>query len=429
MKFKRVAALFLVGAMCTASVVGCTKKSTSTTGSDVTKGEETTTAPKEEEKITAEITVWGPAEDQDEKNGSWLSTQCDAFNAAHPNWDLTFKYGTCSEGDAGKTVSTDPSNSADVYMFANDQINTLIDAGAIAKLGGDTAQYVKDTNGKAIVDSVTVDGDIYGVPFTTNTWFMYYDKSVYTDEDIKNLDTMVEKGKVAFPLTNSWYIASFYVANGCTLFGDGTDNETGIDFSGDKAVAVTNYLVDLAANANFMNDADGAGVAGLKDGSVKAIFSGSWDYGNVKEALGDNMGIAALPSITIDGEAKQMKSFAGSKAIAVNPNSKNMQVAVALALFLGSADAQQSHYELRSIVPCNTELLAKDAIASDALVTAQNTTFDSTSILQPFVSNMGNYWTPAENFGKSIMNGEVTKANAAEKTEELNTSLNTAVVQ
>ena len=64
-----------------------------------------------------------------------------------------------------------------------------------------------------------------------------------------------------------------------------------------------------------------------------------------------------------------------------------------------------------------------------ALVTAQNDTFNNTSIIQPFVKNMSNYWTPAENFGKSLVNGEVTHDNAAEMTEKLNTSMNTSAVE
>ena len=77
---------------------------------------------------------------------------------------------------------------------------------------------------------------------------------------------------------------------------------------------------------------------------------------------------------------KQLKAFAGSKAIAVNPNCKYQQVAVALAKYLGGKDAQQSHYELRGVIPCNTELLATDAIKNDALITAQNDTFNKTSV-------------------------------------------------
>ena len=40
---------------------------------------------------------------------------------------------------------------------------------------------------------------------------------------------------------------------------------------------------------------------------------------------------------------------------------------------------------------------------------------------------MGNYWTPAENFGNSLLNGEVTKDNAADMTASLNESLNASV--
>lgn len=437
MRLKRLGTLVLVGAMLVSSLAGCSKKPVTedpNTTAETTTAPIATTAPAEtttpaEEAITADITVWSPAEDQSADYGEWLQTQCEAFAKEHPSWNITFKYGTCSEGDAGKTVTQDPSASADVYMFANDQLTSLIDAGAISQLGGTTADYVTSTNSAAIVNSVTVDGGIYGVPFTTNTWYMYYDKSVFTDEDVKSLDTMISKAKISFPITNSWYIASFYVANGCTFFGDGTDETKGIDFSGDKAVKVTDYLVDLVKNANFVSDAGGSGMAGLADGSIKAIFSGSWDFAAAKAALGDNLGIAALPTIKIDGADKQLKSFAGSKAIAVNPNCKYPQVAVALALYLGNADSQLSHYTARNIVPCNTELLAREEIQKDVLVKAQNATFDTTSILQPFVSAMGNYWSPAENFGNSIVNGEVTHDNAAEMTEALNKSLNTALVQ
>ena len=382
----------------------------------------------EEESITCEMTVWSPAEDQSPDYGSWLQTQCEAFAAEHPNWDITFTYGVCPEGDAAKTVVQDIEAAADVFMMTNDQLTNLLPVKAVARLGGETETYVKETNSQTMVDSLTVDGALYGVPFTSNTWFMYYDTSVFDEEDIKSLDTMLEKGKVAFPIQNSWYIASFFVANGGTLFGeDGTDEEAGIDFGGEKGVAVTNYLIDLVNNPNFVVD-DGDDIAGMGD-SISACFSGSWDYNTVKDALGDNFGAAKLPCITIDGEEKQLMSFAGSKAIGVNATSENMKVSVELALYLGSAEAQEDHYALRNIIPCNTELLEKDEIKSDALVAAQNDTFNETSIIQPFVSAMGNYWTPAENYGKAIVNGEVTKDNAEEKVEEFNISMNSSVVE
>lgn len=430
---KKALSLFLAAAM-VASMTGCgNNKTEGNSNNAATPDNKADTeaaadaSSDEEEEITCDLTVWSPAEDQAEDQGNWLPTMCEQFAAQHPNWHINFNYGVCPEGDAKANVTQDVDAAADVYMYANDNITDLVSNNALAKLGGSALEAVQSTNSQAIIDSVSIDGSVYGFPFTTNTWYMFYDKSVFSDDDIKSLDTMLEKGKVAFPLSNSWYIAAFYVANGGTMFGDDQmDESAGIDFSGEKGTQVTDYLVDLVANPNFVNDADGAGIAGLRDGSIKAMFSGSWDAASVKEALGDNMGVAALPTAKINGNDVQLKSFAGSKAIGVNPKCENQQVAIALAQYLASAEAQQAHYDDRGVVPCNTDLLAQDATQSDAVVKAQNDTFDNTSITQPFVAAMSNYWTPAENMGKALVNGEVTHDNAADQTAKLNTAMNTS---
>ena len=443
---KKAVSLLMVAAMMTTMAAGCGNKAANNAGSDAaadnsttsdaaaeetagteaaaveTAGTEAAAADSEDEPWSGTITVWSPQEDQDT---GWLAKECDAFNAAHPNWDITFNYGVCAEGDAKATVTQDVENSADVYMLANDNIPDLVSANALAELGGSYLDYVTTTNSDSITASVTYNDAVVAFPFTSNTWFMYYDKSVFSDDDIKSFDTMLEKGKVSFPLSNSWYIQAFYVANGCTLFGDGTDAAAGVDFSGDKAAAVTEYLVDLCKNPNFINDADGAGIAGLRDGSVNAIFSGTWDAESVKEALGDNMGVAALPTVNIGGIEGQMKSFIGSKAIGVNPNTENMQVSMALAAYLAGEDAQKDHYDMRNILPTNTNI----AISDDEIATAVTKVMTDTSIMQPLVSEMSNYWSPAENMGKALVAGEITADNAAEKTEDMNTTMNTDIAQ
>lgn len=370
------------------------------------------------------LMVWSPSEDQSQSSGQWLQTSCEAFAEKHPEWDITFVYGVADEATAATAVAQDPEASADVFLYANDTLTVMTDANALAKLGGKYADEVKATNSEALIDSLTLDGYLYGVPFTTNTWYMFYDKRVFSEEDVKNLDTMLEKGVVSFPFTNSWYLPAFYFGNGCTLFGDGTQEELGADFGGENAVEVTEYLLDLVQNPNFRIDQDGSGIAGLRDGSISAMFSGSWDAAAVREILGENMGVAALPTYTLNGEEKQMYAYAGSKAIGVNTSTKYMVPAVELAVYLGSAEAQRLHYELRNVIPCNTELNADPAIADDPVVQAQNDTFDRTSILQPFVSAMNNCWTPVENMGKAIRNGNVTKENAAEQTQAMNDAMN-----
>ena len=416
---KKLAALIMAVLLC-ASLAACGGSGSSSSGGSSSGGSKETQAA---EVVDVSVTVWGPQEDQSDDNGKWLQTQCDAFNEAHPEWNITFNYGVCSEGDAKTNIGTDPSAGADVYLFANDQIPDLIKTGGIAELGGSTVDNIKANNSETTVNTVTYDGSVYGVPFTGNTWFMYYDKSVFSEDDIKSLDAMLEKGKVAFPLDNSWYIAAFYVANGCTLFcADGGDAAAGFDFGGEKGAQVTDYLVDLVANPNFANGDVGT------NADAKAFFSGTWDYQKAVDAYGENLGIAPAPSITINGELKQMKAFAGSKAVGVNPAgalyAEHPEVAVALAAYLGGTEAQQAHYDLRNIIPTDSNITVDDALAQ-----AQMDTMSYASIVQPLQADMGNYWSPAESMGKELVAGTVTHDNAAEKTESMNTSMNTSAVQ
>ena len=371
------------------------------------------------------LMVWSPSEDQSKDSGEWLQTCCEAFADAHPEWDITFVYGVMDEASAGEQVAQDPDASADVFMYANNSLEPMRNADALVRFGGKYREQIEATNSQDVLDTLIMDDNLYGIPFTTNLWYMYYDKSVFSEEDIKNLDTMLEKGVVSFPFVNSWYLPAFYIGNGCTLFGeDGKDEAAGVDFGGENAVEVTNYLIDLAQNPNFKIDDLGSGIAGLRDGSINAMFSGSWDANAVKEALGDNMGVAALPTYTLNGEEKQMYAYAGTKAIGVNTHSDYMVQAIELAIWLGNAESQRLHYELRQVVPCNTELLQEEDIQKDELVMAQNTTFSDTSIIQPLVNQMNNCGTPVENMGKGIRNGNVTHENAQEQTEQMNEAMN-----
>ena len=414
---KKVLASLLCASMVATMVAGCGS-------SDDKKGTES--AKSDSGKTT--ITVMGPSEDLDDAQGAWLKTECEAFAKEHTEWDIDFEYVTTSESDAKDVVTKDPKAAADVYLFANDQIEALVKANAITKLGGETAEYVKSSNSEAMAATVTYDGDIYAVPYTSNTWFMYYDKRVFSEDDVKSLDTMLTKGKVSFPFDNGWYLNAFYAANGCTIYGDGTDKAAGYDFSGDKATAVTNYIVDLFANPNFVmdNNEGSLGLAGLKDGSINAYFNGNWNYQAVKDAIGEeNVGVAALPTVNIGGKECQLKAFLGSKAVGVNPNCENQEIAVKLAAYLGSEDAQLAHFQLRGQSPVNTNLATNSEVAADPVASAMAEVATNCSVAQPIIDMQG-YRDAATPFGDSFVNGaedQITHDNAAEKTEAFNTQL------
>ena len=373
------------------------------------------------------LKVWAPQADQVDEN-SWLNVMLPKFEAAHPEYAITWDIGVCGEGDAAGIVKNDPAAAADIFLYANDQMGTLIEAGALAKLGGSYLEQVKTDVAQTYIDTVTyTDGGVYGFPMAPNTWFMWYNKDIFSEEDIKSLNTMLEKGVVSFPMDNSWYTGTFFFGVGGTLYGpQGIDAAAGIDFSSDLCVEAAKFMIDFAKNPNFVNDVDGTGVAGMKEGTIHAMFTGPWDRPALEESLGDKLGCAVLPKFTMNGTEYQMKSFAGSKAIGVNPNAKNPKAAMQLAAFLASPEGQLARYELSAITPAATACAENEAVKNNIFVLTESAEMSTATIAQPTIAAMGSYWDPVKNFGLNILNGSITPDNVAEMLDATMKLLNDA---
>ena len=377
------------------------------------------------EGMQANLKVWAPAEDIGDHDG-WLIQMMEQFEAAHPEYDITWDIAVCNEGDAGGMVSVDPVAAADVYLYANDQIGTLVQANAITPITGSYALQVKNDNSQTLVNTVTyTDGKIYGFPMTNNTWFMYYNKDVFSAEDVKSLDTMLTKGRVAFPWTSSWYTGAFFFANGCTVFGpNGNDVSDGFRFGDVQGEQVALAMINLVNHPNMKSDVNGYGNAALKTGEIGATFSGSWDYLGFKEALGDKLGVAVLPTVNINGQQKQMKAFAGSKAVGVNPHSQNKTLAMQFAAFLATPESQKARYEERGVIPAAKSLANDPLIKQNSMAVAEINTMTYASVVQPSVPEIFNYWNPMGNFGAGLVNGEITKDNYKDQVAILEEAMN-----
>ena len=403
---KKIIALLLAVMMIVGMFAGCGKKT---------------------EAIT--LKVWAPQEDHGD-DSKWLNQMLKKFEEAHPEYEITWEIGVCGEGDAKTLVGTDPSAAGDVFMYANDQIGELLNAGALSKLGGEYADYVKNNFSATYVNAVTYNGEIYGFPMTCNTWFMYYNKSLVNDEDIKTLEGLLAKGTVAFPMTTAWYNGALFLGNGCTLFGEtNADAAAGIQFGGEAGYAAAAKMVELMAHPNFIDDADGKGNAGLKDGSVVAYFNGSWEYHNdegtgVYDVLGENLGAAGMPSVTIDGKEVKLTAMAGAKVVGVNPHTKNPKAAMELAAFLASEEAQLARFEIRGITPAVASLASNEKVMASAVAKAEMDAMNNCSVLQPSLPEMGVYWDAMGTFGANIKNGVVTADNYKAEVDKLMEALN-----
>ncbi len=346
------------------------------------------------------LTMWGAEEDQD-----LLREISDKFIEKYGNYGgtITINLGVQSESEAKDTVLNDPTAAADVYAFADDQLNELVKAGALQEVQLN-ADDVKSRNTPASVDAATLDGKLYAYPLTAdNGYFMFYDKSFFTEDDVKSLDTMMEKAaaagkKVSMDVANGWYLYSFYAGAGLNLGLADDGVNTVCNWNEAPGADVTQAIIDICKNPGFIALKDEEFTGKLKDGTLVAGVNGTWRANDAAEVWGDNYAACKLPTYTLNGEQVQMASFSGFKLIGVNPHSANVGAAMLLADFVTNEENEELRFQERAQGPSNITALA--AASSPALTAVVEQSEYAT--LQRVG---GNYWASAETLGSICVNG------------------------
>lgn len=366
-----------------------------------------------DEKEKVELRLWGAQDDKD-----MLTKLIADFKKAHPEkeWKITLSF--VGEDDAATEVLKDVSAAADVFSFSSDQIATLKKAGALYRV---TNNKIKTRNSEASVMAATIEDEIYAYPSSADTFFLYYDKAVFSDEEVKSLETILAKDtgdkitNFAMKIDDGWYSSSFFFTAGCTLFGKDGRDKTQCDFNSDKGVVAANYMIDLANNKKFANLDDAKIKAGFKARTLGSAVSGTWNAEDIRKSLGDNFGVTKLPTIKLNGESKNMVSMANFKLYGVNAQTKHPEEAHQLADFLTDRDAQETRFKVRSYAPTHTDLAGDKDILEENDVVAALTAQSMHSILQTSIDQVSNFWTPAEAFGTGLIDGTVTKENVKQK--------------
>ena len=406
---KRVIALFMAMTMCTAVLAGCDGgKTDGGSGSGSTGG----TADPLQSLIdatsgTVKLTVWASDVTEAQDHTKEL---IDAFKAQYSSVDFDITLGAESESTAKDTVLTDITAAADVYSFADDQITELVNAGALQAVSLGYTYDVKTANAAGAVDAATVNGQLYAYPMTAdNTYYLFYDKSVFSEEDVNSLDTMVTKAKAAgkkigFEFGNAWYLYGWFAGAGLDAYlGDSGANVCNWNTGAGPDVAQA--IMDYCKEGTVVNITDdGSAVTGVKEGTYAAVVNGIWNSSALQEEWGANFGAAKLPEFTAGGQTYQMNSYFSCKLVGVNPHSENVGWAMVLAEYLTNESAQKSRFEKVGWGPSNSNAAASPEVQASADIAAIS---EQTKYAQPQRIG-GNFWDPAATLGKNLSEGTVT---------------------
>lgn len=399
---KKLVSVVLAGAM-VASMMTCAS------ASEVTYAED------------AKLKVWGSQEDQE-----MLAGIIEEFKVDHPEaagW--TIETAVVSSADAKNEVLKDPAVAADVFEFASDQLYALQSAGALYRITLNKDEVIAN-NEATTVTAATVDGEMYGYPNTSNSYFMYYDTSKYTEDEVKNLETMLAKDlgdgvtNFSMDLDNGWYTASFFLGAGCSLFGEDGMDDTVCTFNNEAGVMAGKYILGLTKNPKVANHDDALLLAGFKDGSLAASVTGTWNAAAIQESLGENFGVTTMPSFTLeDGTEVGFSTIANCNLYGVNAQTAYPKEAMLFAEYLSSEKTQKTRFEVRNACPTNVNLVADTELLSASPAVLTLTEQVKTSTNQPSISQIDNFWSPMESFGQDCYAGVVTEDNMQEMLDTL----------
>lgn len=338
------------------------------------------------------------------------------FKAAYPDVDFDITIGAQSESEAKDRILEDVTAAADVYVFADDQLVELVNAGALNPV---QASYTFDPaaeNVEGAVGASTVGGQLYAYPLTaSNGYFLYYDSTIFSDEDVQSWDGIIAKANEAgvqcgIEATSGWYLYSWFAGAGCnlTLNEDGTNT---CDWNNEAGVAVAEALAKMYADPAFISITDSDYSAQLAEGDTKirAYVDGTWRSGDIEKVFGEGYAATRLPTFTLNGEQVQQRSYAGYKLVGVNAYSENVGWAMLLAEFISNESSQIQIFEATGEGPANKNAAASETVTASPAITAL--------LAQAPYADLqrvgGKYWDPAATLGKNLAEGTVTDYKAA----------------
>ncbi|MGM9873689.1 MAG: extracellular solute-binding protein [Bacilli bacterium] len=417
---------FAIGALCmTMGVVALTGCNKSPATSDST--EDTSTG---KSSYSGTLKVAGPS-----LQLSWIAARLAEFNAqrveeGYPS--ITFETLALEESEADSAVS-DWSAGPDVYQFASDKIQNLYGQGALAQIRGSYRTFLNETVDPEAVSIGYFANKQLGYPFDGgNGYFLYYDKTVDgiekaigSMESLLALATTTNK-TIGYDLRTAYYSAGAFFTFGArynlTINAQGETESIEADFDSEKGLKAGKAIYNIVKHDKFVSSTTkGPG------GNVLATVSGPWSYSDYSTDVGgvDNLGCAKLPTVTVDGDTKNLGSFLGYKVLGVNPqassgNDDRLAAAHEVAMYLCSEEVQEKRFDDFSTVPTNINVKQLQKVKDSKVVSA---IFDQSEFAVAQTAVPPQIWTAPQTFVAGIINGTITLDNMQEALITMNEAI------
>ncbi len=323
---------------------------------------------------TYRIVVWCPVD-----AAYLIVKQIADFNASNGHGiiiEATVENKTVEE--AGASFPAELSEAPDLFVFSQADLSALVRSGAVDALSETAAKNVRDSSDANAAAAAGIGESIYAYPLTSDGGYvMYYNKSVIPESDTDSLEKLLAdcaEAEQSFSMMagTARGLVSFFFGTGCVsaFETDEDGNVTGINdtFNSAGGMAAAKALYALVSSEYFKSSDNPSSLVSQS----AAVISDMGALMEAREVLGEDLGVADLPSFAAGGASFHMGSFSGCKLLGVKhqEDARAANVLGQLAQFLAEYDRQMERFKTLGWGPSNLKAQGTDAVKSNAAVAA-----------------------------------------------------------
>jgi arabinogalactan oligomer/maltooligosaccharide transport system substrate-binding protein len=287
----------------------------------------------------------------------------------------------------------------DMFVAPNDDLFNWVQAKVVLDITDKLAGKL-DKVSQSGVDGMKVGGKLYGVPESAKAVALYYNKKLLPTppKTADELLATVKGGKAPLTLFNgAYHMFGLSGVFGGKLF---DANNACIADQGGWAEALQ-FVLDLKAAGATVETDYGKAETPFRTGKAAMFINGPWALGDYKKDLGADLGVVPIPA----GKSKA-NPLNGIDGFYINPNSKNVDGALALALFLTNKESSEIYTAEAGHVP-----IRSDVVSSDPLLTAFAQA-SAEGYPRPQSAEFANFWTPFGDMWVKTVEGAQKPADA-----------------
>ena len=362
----------LVLAACSGGEIGATEEPDTSDAPPASAGEESM-APSEAAFPEGDVAIELWTKEGDPQI-AYVESLAEAYSAEHPNVtiEVVNKDVELLREDLVNTALS-PEAAPELVWTVADHVGPFTSADVIQELDAVDASVYEE----GALSAVQVDGTTWGIPISNgNQLMLYFNKSLAGEEAPADTDELIATATenttgdtfgLVFNETESFWLTPWLAGFDASVFADDGVTPT---LDTPEMQAALEFLYDLKYTDEVMpGECDYTCASDLfTSGSAAYIVNGDWELGNYADQLGDDLGVAPLPTVTETGSDPAPYTAGAFYMVPSAVEGDALTVVLDFIAWSTNTENQITMVEELRRLPANAEALADPIVTDDPLL-------------------------------------------------------------